>query len=357
MPSNKVTIAAAGSGKTRGLIELALKRPERRTLIITYTNENLAQIKKQIEDRCGVIPCLIVVQTWYPFLLQHCVRPYQHSLYGKCRISSIYFPTDQRAFSEARRFLKRDEISTYYFVGDDQIVGDFVSDFVTVCNEASGGLIIDRLERVFDSIYIDEVQDLAGYDLEILKLLFASDLEIEVVGDNRQVIYQTNYSKKNKQYRDENIYEFFYDLEKKGICELVYKTESYRCNQKICDFADKLYPYMPSTQSKDVACTDHDGVFFISEADIAGYIEQYSPQVLRYQKSPKTAGLNAMNFGQAKGSTFDRVLIFPTGPIREYLQTGDLTKAGDISKFYVAVTRARYSVAFVYNGDVFEGFA
>jgi hypothetical protein len=46
--------------------------------------------------------------------------------------------------------------------------------------------------------------------------------------------------------------------------------------------------------------------------------------------------------------TFDRVLIFPTGPMKAYLKTKDLAKAGDLAKFYVGVTRARYSVTFVF---------
>jgi DNA helicase-2/ATP-dependent DNA helicase PcrA len=54
-----------------------------------------------------------------------------------------------------------------------------------------------------------------------------------------------------------------------------------------------------------------------------------------------------MNIGLAKGRTYDRVLIFPTKPMKEYLKTQEVAKAGDIAKLYVAVTRARFSVAFV----------
>ena len=57
----------------------------------------------------------------------------------------------------------------------------------------------------------------------------------------------------------------------------------------------------------------------------------------------------------SKGLGFDRVIIYPTAPIIKYLKDGKLTKisngktvnAFDIPKFYVALTRARYSVAIV----------
>ena len=58
-------------------------------------------------------------------------------------------------------------------------------------------------------------------------------------------------------------------------------------------------------------------------------------------------GFNAINIGVSKGRTFNRVLIFPTRPMLDYLKTEDISKAGDKSKLYVAITRAKYSVAFV----------
>jgi hypothetical protein len=57
--------------------------------------------------------------------------------------------------------------------------------------------------------------------------------------------------------------------------------------------------------------------------------------------------LAAINIGVSKGSTYERVLIFPTKPMQKYLETGDATKLKAPERLYVAVTRARYSVAFV----------
>jgi hypothetical protein len=58
-------------------------------------------------------------------------------------------------------------------------------------------------------------------------------------------------------------------------------------------------------------------------------------------------GLPAMNIGVAKGSTFDRVLIFPTKPMKQYLADGEPTKLRAPERLYVAVTRARHSAAFM----------
>jgi DNA helicase-2/ATP-dependent DNA helicase PcrA len=79
-------------------------------------------------------------------------------------------------------------------------------------------------------------------------------------------------------------------------------------------------------------------------------MQLYRPQVLRYDKNAKTYGYEAVNFGLAKGLEYDRVLIVPTGPIKKYLQTGDLSHVTQSrERLHVAVTRAFDSVAFVFN--------
>jgi len=75
--------------------------------------------------------------------------------------------------------------------------------------------------------------------------------------------------------------------------------------------------------------------------------------VLRYSAATKCDPHVAMNFGESKGLTFDRVLIYPHGPARKWLASGDIGYvAKSTAKMYVAATRARYSVAFVYDGKV-----
>lgn len=54
-----------------------------------------------------------------------------------------------------------------------------------------------------------------------------------------------------------------------------------------------------------------------------------------------------MNFGVAKGSTFERILIFPTEPMLNYLKDREPKALKSPEDLYVAVTRARFSVAFV----------
>jgi len=223
---------------------------------------------------------------------------------------------------------------------------DGVSDFVAMLNRQTNGNVVGRLEKVFTHIFIDEIQDLVGYDLDVVDLLLESNLEIFLVGDPRQFTYATNLSPRNRRYRGAGLSDWF--EERSEICEFRPQFFSHRCNQKICDFADAIFPNFQHTESFNSEMTGHDGIFQITREQVKDYIDEHGPvAVLRWNKNADTEGLSAMNIGLSKGSTFPRVIIFPTRPMIEYVMNRDAEKLSSPEKLYVAVTRAQYSVAFV----------
>jgi len=344
--NNTVVIAAAGSRKTTFVVEEAIKRTKQKILVLTYTIYNLNQIRQYFIEQVGVVPGNVTVQSWFQFLLQDCSRPYQPVVYDKKRIETICFVEGKSC-----PYVPKKDVEQYYFADGERIYTDKISDFACTCNQDSGGLVMNRLEEIYDFIFIDEVQDLAGYDFDFLELLFQSRIEIVAVGDSRQATYFTNCSPKNKKYKGQNIIALFRDWEKKGLCTIAERNDCYRCNQQICDVADGLYPDMPKTQSKNGDVTGHDGVYIVSGDGLEEYVKKYRPTVLRYNRTTKTEGLRGLNFGVSKGQSFERILIFPNGPIKDFLKTKNVDKLKDKTKalLYVAITRARHSVAFVYD--------
>jgi len=340
---SRVVIASAGSGKTTHLVTKALSSLDAKIAVVTYTNNNLGVIKRTFCEKHGVTPARIDVRTWFEFLLHECVRPYQRSVYLDCRIKGICFLEGKSA-----PFVPRRNTQGYYFRDADEIYSDKVSQFVIDCEEKSHGRITRRLREAYDAIFVDELQDMAGYDLDVLEMLMRAGIAMELVGDPRQRTYSTNQSAKNKRYRGVGLLEKVDAWKAAGLCDIVKLAVSHRCNQKICDFADGLFPNLPRTESLNQTVTGHDGVFRVPSDLLSPYINSYNPALLRYDRRTETYGHGALNFGEAKGLTFDRVLILPHGPMRKYLRTGELSEVvRSLSKFYVAVTRARYSVAFL----------
>ena len=353
MSNNKLIIAAAGSGKTRTLIEEALTIVDENVLITTFTEANEAEIKKKIIKKTGgYIPQNITVQTWYSFLLQHGVRPYQSTMQDDLWDKKIGFflisGTSAMYTNESTDFYK------HYFTKDLKIYSDKISKFIVKCNEKINGGIIKRISNIYPNIFIDEVQDLAGYDLEILKLLFNSQSNILLVGDPRQGTYSTHNSRKNKKFGKSQIIHFFEDDKIKENLNIddTSLTTNYRSNQGICTFSNKLYLDKKPTNSGQTKTTQHDGIFLVKKEDIDNYLAKHKNCMqLRWDLRKKVNNkYPVMNFGESKGLDFDRVLIYPTDPIENWIKDNN-TKLAPISrcKFYVAVTRAMYSVGVVYN--------
>jgi hypothetical protein len=287
-----------------------------------------------------VIPAHITTTTWFQFLIHQGARPFQSSVTGKIdHIRSLNF------HGERSRFARRNKPLTYYFDRNDDMYRDGVADFVCRADDASDGAVILRLEAMYDHVYIDEFQDLVGYDLDLVDKLFSSRLRVTVVGDPRQHTFATNNGSRNKKYRGAGIMAWF--LERQASCVLEMRAESWRCHQLICDWSDRLYPDMPATTSRNLTETGHDGIFKIVAEDVPAYVAKYGPQVLRDRVTTPTLDLPALNIGVSKGSTYDRVLIFPTQPMLKYLKTADQSALKAPDRLYVAVTRARHSVAFV----------
>jgi hypothetical protein len=336
---NVAIIAAAGARKTQTVIDAALADPSQRVLITTYTNENLRQIATRIEQSKSVIPAHVRIAGWFSFLLSDGVRPYQSSLFDEANVvAGLNFVGQRHQFAKGG--------TTAYFIDrNHDVYRDGASDLVCKLDTKSAGSVIRRLEAIYDHIYIDEVQDLVGYDLDFLDLLFASRIAVTVVGDPRQHTFATNNGPKNKRYRGAGFLEW---LDKRvDICRREDRVISDRCNEEICEFASELFPQFPAMTSGHQIVTGHDGIHFVSRFEVLDYADTHQPQVLRYNKRANTQGLPAINFGVSKGSTYDRVLIFPTKPILEYLEHRDPSKLKKPEALYVAVTRARYSVAFV----------
>jgi len=343
-PKNRVIFAAAGSGKTTELVNEALALASSRILFTTYTLENLWQIREKFTRHAGSVPTNVALRSWYSFLLQDLVRPYQRSLTARPRVRSINF----RDLPDEARFAKKaTQKDRYYLTASGRIHRDRVSEFATEANAATKAAVMRRLERIYDYVFIDELQDLVGYDLEVLDALFSSTISVSCVGDPRQFTYSTNRSTKNKAFRGPELLRWLEQTPRCHNIALQTRVVSHRCNAAICEFADGLFPAMPTTIAGNTTPSGHDGIFRIPRTAVEEYVQDHAPMILRHDRKTDTCGLAAMNFGASKGQTFDHVLIFPTGPMKRYLKSGDPTTAGDLARFYVAVTRAKHSVAFV----------
>jgi superfamily I DNA/RNA helicase len=359
MKKSKVIVAAAGSGKTRHLVLESLKETERRILITTYTQANEAEIRKKFIEINKCVPQNVTILTWFTFLLKHGVRPFQPLLSeGKIKgLLLVNSPSESGIkFTNARGipipYSEEEDFDGHYFTKNTRrIFSDKMSKFVCRINSKSNGAVLDRLIRIYPIIFIDEIQDLAGYDLDILHLIFKSSSILLMVGDPRQATYSTNTTAKNRKFRKSEIVDFFQKHREYVDIDDTSLLKNYRCTEAICNLSNKLFPEYSQTSSGNNDTIEHNGVFFIRPIDVNNYLERFHPMQLRDSSKTKVIeGFHVMNFGESKGLSFNRVLIYPTKPIIDWLfdNSKDLAPTSR-SKFYVALTRARYSVGIVFE--------
>lgn len=359
---NKLVIAAAGSGKTTYLVKMALEIKSEQVLITTYTESNEAEIRQKFFDLAGCVPTNVVIMTWFSFLITHGVKPFQGGLFdysvsgmllvssksGKRYTASNGYPV----------YYGESDFKEFYFDSNNKIYSDKLPKLVTRCNEKSCGAVIERISRIFQHVFIDEVQDLAGYDLDILVAFARSKVRLLMVGDPRQVTYVTHHEARYKKYVDGGIVNFLKNELPKAVSVEIDEATlnvSHRNNAAICELSSQLYPDLPVCEACQCEnCRDntfeHTGIYIVRKVDYPAYLAAIKPMQLREKTT--SIGVNcqwpAMNFGESKGRGFDHVAILPTQPMQHWItNTNQYLKPTSRARLYVALTRARHSVAIV----------
>ncbi|MEU0265201.1 hypothetical protein [Nocardioides sp. NPDC006303] len=321
---------------------------ERKILVLGYTRASQDELEQRIKA-AAPFKRSIEVCGWYTFLLHHIVRPYLPMLYAGHRLAGFNFdgePVRGRYATGASRFLD----------SEDRAFKLHLSKLAYDVMTASQGAVIDRLQHIYDEIRIDEVQDLGGYDLDIMSALFSSTIDLHLVGDMRQALLSTNTrDPRLKKYRYGELIHWFRLQEKNQYLTIEERPQTYRSNQTIANFSDTIFAatnqYSP-TVSASRESSHHEGLFAVSPQQLAAYLEDFNPLCLRHGANSGTAyDLPYVTFGNAKGRTADHVLICPTAGITEFLATGKPLDGRPACALYIAVTRAKHSVAFIIDEE------
>ncbi|MGQ6317839.1 3'-5' exonuclease, partial [Serratia sp. IR-2025] len=98
-------------------------------------------------------------------------------------------------------------------------------------------------------------------------------------------------------------------------------------------------------------------VFVIKDSDVNKYLDEFKPTIIRLNsESGKKYNIDKLlkiTYGKSKGLGYDRTLIIPTKNYIDFICGNknifdDQKTESSKNKLYVAITRARYSVAIVF---------
>ena len=154
----RLILAVAGSGKTTYLINtLNLKQ---RFLIVTYTDNNVKNIRQRIINTFGYVPQNITLMSYFQFLIRVCYRPF---LKDKFRAKGITWNMP----SQETLKLKRNN-PLFYLTKGRYLYHNRIA---KLCLECCVNLIKERIEKFYDYFMFDEIQDLGGHDFNLLQAI------------------------------------------------------------------------------------------------------------------------------------------------------------------------------------------
>ena len=219
----KVIFAVAGSGKTTYIIDqLCL---DKRSLIVTYTTNNIKNLKSGILEKFNHFPENITLLSYFTFLYTFCYRPF---LSKKFRTKGINYK------GNPHRYISQTE-EKYFFDDQRRIYSNRIAKFLELQNVLSNAN--SRLSKYFDNLFIDEVQDLAGHDFNFLKSICKTNINITAVGDFYQHTFDTSRDGNvNKNlHNDYAKYKALFINIGVDVDEQIL-SKSYRCSPNVCKF-------------------------------------------------------------------------------------------------------------------------
>ena len=329
-----VIFAVAGSGKTTHIVN-SLSR-EKRSLLITYTIANYENLYKRIIRKFnGEWPNNIVLMRFFPFLYGFCYKPF---LSDAVKARGIIYE------SNPNRYAKKTD-RKFYITENGYLYSNRISLLLEVMQTIED--IKDRISKYFDELIIDEVQDIAGRDFNLLEKIMEANVNQLFVGD----FYQHTFDTSRDGTVNANLFESKKNYEKrftdKGfVCDSDTLIKSWRCNPDICKFiTDNLGIEMHSNKN----CTGTESISIVSDSAQKKLIMDNPEIVKLHYKKAASFGNGHYNWGETKGQDqYNDVCVCLNKTTAKAYSAGELSmlKPATRNKLYVAITRAHGNVYF-----------
>lgn len=346
-----VKLAVAGAGKTTELGNMI--NPKNRNLLITYTNQNVTNLKNSVKIKSGSIPDNTVIMTYTKFLYYWVIKPNEQFfiLSSGEELNSngmtINKPIEQDYHNPNNGYVKNEHAHHYLDQNNNYYVKRLSELFVRQKNKVKE-IVRKYIGNFVDGIYIDEFQDFIGYDYKfLLDLAKGNYYDVYMVGDYYQSSVSSTSIGNGKitklPYEKYDYKSFIEELEKKKI-EVDTKSleKSYRCPPQTCKFIrEKLKINIFSAKPNSTY-----GIKTIEKVEDAIKILK-DDKIVKLLYNKASNGFNKLNnknkWGYSKGNTFSKTCVILTEPTSNFIFNNDtkvLKKTRTIHMLYVALTRS-----------------
>jgi DNA helicase II / ATP-dependent DNA helicase PcrA len=335
-----VIFAVAGSGKTRKIIDNL--NDKKRTLIITYTNANYENIRIRILDKFGYWPKNITLETYFVFLYGFCSQPY---IQNALKLNGLIFS------QQAEKYTQKN-VPKHYFNQQNKVYSNRLAKLLIETELTEK--INARLEKYYECVCIDEVQDFAANDFNFLVMIFKSNVSFLCVGDFYQHTFDTGSDGQTNINLHKNFDSYKKRFTKAGLLvDTTTLSESFRCPEEVCNFVSDNLDISISSNKKTKG-----SVKILNDVGSFEPIYKDDNVVKLFWDSSYKYQCFSNNWGKSKGiDSYEDVCVILTRTASSAYQKGELAKMSDLSKskLYVACTRTNRNLYLVPD-NIFKKF-
>lgn len=324
----RVILAIAGSGKTSHIV--AELPTDERALVLTYTDSNVKNLQYKILERFNCIPDNIVLLSYFTFLHSFCYLPF---LWREYRTRGFNWKPPP---SWTWRISRTDH--RYYIDSNRRLYHNRLAKLLEIRGIIP--LVLDRLEKYFDRVYIDEFQDFAGHDFNLITAMVSADLQMLFVGDFHQHTFDTSRDGNVNSDLHSDYRKYSDSIGKIGMTvDETTLHRSYRCSPDLCAFvSEELGVQMESNRDDNTAI-----IIVTDKAEAKRIFENDGIIKLFYREHYKYC-CYSRNWGDSKGvDHYTDVCVVLNKTTHKKFRHGRLfeLRPQTMNKLYVACTRAR----------------
>lgn len=347
----EVKLAVAGSGKTRWLGENV--SPNNRNLLITFTNQNVNNIKRSVISHLGEIPENTCIMTYTRFVYYWLIRPFEPSLkVGTITggfVSSgidITQPAEHDRLNPGNGYYKNDNILHYLSRRSSKLFSNRLSDLYCKQSAAYKKNARNTISMFFDEIYVDEFQDFTDSDFKLLiDLAKISGTNVHYVGDYYQSLVSKSNKRKGTPYSNgRDLSAIIGQLEKNMlVVDTTTLMKSWRCSADSCSFINHKLG-IPL-----VSADGHEGKILHVTENQEIYKVLYNPKITKLMWNAAIPGYGIFpstnKWGYSKGDTYKDICVILTKSTDGIVLNQEFAPTTQtLHMLYVALTRANHDV-------------
>ena len=332
----RVIFAVAGSGKTTYIInQLDI---DSKAIVVTYTITNTKNLRQGIIKKFGCIPSNIKLYSYFTFLYSFCFKPF---LLDKIKPKGILWENPPLWTNKVKRNNLKFYASKTRYLYHNRIAR--LLDETNVLEKVN-----KRIEKYYDYLFIDEIQDFAGHDFNLLKSITKSNINLLFVGDFYQHTFDTSRDGNVNASLHKDYERYAREFKKLGVfVDTSTLDKSYRCSPNICNFiSSKLGISMESKK------TNNTNVIEITSEEEAQQLIQDDKIMKLFLKEHYKYDCLSKNWGDCKGENhYNDVCVVMNKTTNELYKRKRLNEFAPTSKnkFYVACTRANGNLYLIDN--------